>query len=102
MRRQFADTVHAKCCQAESAEFDAPIENEAPTKERCVVDIPERIRLQTDPNSDATEAPPYAPVPHAIALRSRARNASLSHDPRNVSGVVSVGSTTRDARIAGL
>src|SRR5262245_64885481 len=43
-----------------------------------------------------------AAVPHAIALRSKVMNASLSHEPRNVSGVVSVGSTARPARMAGL
>jgi len=37
-----------------------------------------------------------------MAFRSKVVNASLSHEPRNVSGVVSVGSTTRDALIAGL
>jgi len=41
-------------------------------------------------------------MPQAMVLRRSVRNASLSHEPRNVSGVVSVGSGVRAARIAGL
>ena len=54
MRQRFADAVHAKCCQAESAESYAPLEKRV------------RLRAQTYPNSDATErqnAPPLRPRP---------------------------------------
>ena len=44
----------------------------------------------------------YAPTPQAIALRSKVLNASVSHEPRKVGGVVSVGSAGRAARMAGL
>ncbi len=43
-----------------------------------------------------------ARTPQAMALRNNAMNASLSHAPRKMGGVVSVGSAVRAARMAGL
>lgn len=43
-----------------------------------------------------------APRPHAMPLRSKVVNASVSHAPRNTDGVVSDGSPVRPPRLAGL